>query len=244
MKKVIIVVITILVVIGAILGISILLGNKSETEQQENNEGKTAQSQENNNKSNVVTNDNTNRNVTNTTGEESDEEKDEENTISSNKKILVAYFSKTQNTQTIANLIHENVGGDIFRIQTVQSYPTDYTETTQVAKKEQEENSRPELTDKVENMDQYDTIFIGYPNWWGTMPMAVFTFLEQYDFSGKNIIPFCTHEGSALGRSESDIKKTVPNANLLKGLAIRGSSVNSSSAKTSVTNWIEELGIK
>ncbi len=231
MKKIIIAVIAILVVIGAILGVSILLSNNSENDLQ-------AETQNNSNEG-LLANNNEQLNA-----EENETNNEENNTTSENGKILIAYFSRSGNTQTIANLIHENVGGDIFRIQTVQSYPSDYTETTEVAKKEQEENARPELTDKVENIEQYDTIFVGYPNWWGTMPMAVFTFLEEYNLEGKNIVPFCTHEGSALGRSENDIKQTVPNANVLKGLAIRGSNVNSNSAKTSVNDWIEELDIK
>lgn len=89
-------------------------------------------------------------------------------------------------------------------------------------------------------MDFYDVIFIGYPNWWATIPMGVFTFFEEYDFSGKTIIPFCTHEGSRLGRSERDIKKLCPNSNVLEGLAIRGS-INK--AQNSVSVWLRKLGM-
>ena len=103
-------------------------------------------------------------------------------------------------------------------------------------------DARPELSSSVENMDDYDTVFIGYPNWWGTMPMTMFTFLESYDFSGKTVIPFCTHEGSALGRSESDITELIPDAELLEGLAIRGSNVDS--AGSDVTHWLEELSFR
>jgi flavodoxin len=157
------------------------------------------------------------------------------------KKVLVAYFSHTGNTEVIANKIHESVGGDIFKIVTVDPYPTNYMAVVNQAKKEQEENYRPKLKSKVENMDSYNVIFIGYPDWWGTMPMAVFTFLEQYDFSGKTIIPFCTHEGSGLGRSVTDIKKICPKSTILDGLAIRGSDVKK--ANGDVSNWLRKLGM-
>jgi flavodoxin len=145
------------------------------------------------------------------------------------------------NTKVVANMIQEMTGGDVFCINTVKSYPEDYAETTNVAKKEQHDNARPELSSHVDNMESYNVIFLGYPNWYGTMPMPVFTFLEEYDFSGKTIIPFCTHEGSGLGHSEKDIAKLCPKASLLKGLAIQGSGV--SAAKTDVMNWLHKLGM-
>ena len=129
----------------------------------------------------------------------------------------------------------------MFEIKTVKSYPEDYTETTNVAQEELRKNSRPELTEIVDNMDSYDVIYIGYPNWYGTMPMAVFTFLESYDFSGKTIIPYCTHEGSGLGQSVRDIKKLCPNSRVLDGLAIKGGSVNRN--QNDVSAWLHKLGI-
>lgn len=163
------------------------------------------------------------------------------NTNSGAKKILVAYFSHSGNTKAIADQIHENVGGDIFEIKPVDSYPTNYNEVVDQAKKEQEENFRPKLATKVDNIDSYDVIFVGYPDWWGTMPMPVFTFLEQYNLSGKTIIPFCTHEGSGLGRSVDDIKKTCPQSTILEGLAVRGSNV--SKANKDVLDWLKKIGM-
>lgn len=157
------------------------------------------------------------------------------------KKILVVYFSQTGNTKVIADKIHENVGGDIFRIKTVKPYPTDYNTLVDQAKKEQENNYRPELATKVENMNSYDVVFVGYPDWWGTMPMAVFSFLEEYNFSGKTIIPFCTHEGSGLGRSVEDIKKLCQHSTILDGLAIRGRSVKN--ADKDVSEWLSKIGM-
>ena len=124
-----------------------------------------------------------------------------------------------------------------FLIATVAAHPKDYHETTEVAKKELNGSARPALSDHVVNMGSYEVIFLGYPNWWGTMPMAIFTFLEEYNFAGKTIVPFCTHEGSGMGRSENDIKKLCPQATVLKGLAIHGTHV--ATAKDSIVQWIK-----
>jgi len=145
------------------------------------------------------------------------------------------------NTEVIAKKIQELTGSNMFQIKTVKSYPEDYTETTNVAQEEKRKNARPELTEIVADMASYDVVYLGYPNWWATMPMAVFTFLESYDFSGKTIIPFCTHEGSGMGSSEHDIKRLCPNAKVLSGLAIKGSSVNK--AQDSVSAWLRKLGM-
>jgi len=168
------------------------------------------------------------------------------------KKTLIAYYSRTGqnyahgkimnlpvgNTAIAAGFIQELTNGTLFQIETIKTYPADYTETTKVAQKEFRNNERPELTNRVSDMDEYDVIYLGYPNWWGTMPMAVFTFLDSYDFAGKTIIPFCTHEGSGLGNSERDIAKLCPDAKILKGLAIKGSSVNQ--AKNNIAVWVKK----
>jgi flavodoxin len=140
------------------------------------------------------------------------------------------------NTEVVAKKIQGLTGSDLFQIETVQPYPEDYTETTRVSQDELRQNVRPELTEIVTAMDSYVVIYLGYPNWWGTMPMAVFTFLESYDFSGKTIVPYCTHEGSGLGSSERDIKRLCPTAKVLPGLAIKGSTV--ARADSDVANWL------
>jgi len=173
-----------------------------------------------------------------------------------NSKSLIAYFSRKGNnivsgsivslpignTEVIAKKIQKLTGSDMFQIKTVKSYPDDYTETTNVAQEEKRKNTRPELTEMVKDMDSYDVIYIGYPNWWGTMPMAVFTFLEAYGLSGKTIVAYCTHEGSGMGSSERDIKKLCPNAKVLSGLAIRGGSVDR--ADKDIENWLKKLELK
>ena len=168
----------------------------------------------------------------------------------SDKRILIAYYSRKGenylngsivnlpmgNTEVVARMIQKITGGDLFEIRTVNDYPHDYNEATRVAMSEKKSNARPELASHVINMDQYDTIFLGYPNWWGTFPMAVFTFLEEYNFTEKIIWPFCTHEGSGLGTSERDIKRLCPTAKVVNGLAIRGGSVNGS--ENTLRRWL------
>ena len=170
-------------------------------------------------------------------------------------KSLVAYFSRKGdnyvngaimnlpigNTEVAANIIRKLTGGDAFLIQTVDDYPADYNKTTDVAKRELRENARPKLSGHLDTLDEYSLIFLGYPNWWGTMPMAVFAFLENHDFSGKTIIPFCTHEGSGLGRSESDIRKICPYATVLTGLSIRGGGVQR--AENDISAWLSTSGV-
>ena len=115
---------------------------------------------------------------------------------------------------------------DMFRIDTVKKYAADYYECIEEAKEELRAKARPELTATVTDFDSYDTIILGYPNWWGLPPMAVFTFLESFDFSGKKVVPFCSHEGSGLGGSIRQIKNTIPGANLTAGVAIHGAAAS------------------
>ena len=147
-------------------------------------------------------------------------------------KALVAYFSRTGenygvgvieqgNTEIIAEMIAEATGADTFRIQTVSAYPESYDECTEIAKQERDSGARPELDSTVANFADYDVIYLGYPIWYGDMPMAVYTFLESYDFTGKTVIPFCTHGGSGLAGTADSIR-SVCGATVLDGLAILG----------------------
>jgi flavodoxin len=160
-------------------------------------------------------------------------------TQSGGTKMLIAYFSRTGNTETIATMVAEKTGATLFKIVPATPYPDDYNDCIQQARQEQNDNARPKISTHVDNMDEYDVIFLGYPNWWGTIPMPVYTFLEEYNLAGKTVIPFCTHEGSGLGSSERDIAAALPNATLLKGLAVRGGSV--SGAESNVDEWIDSL---
>jgi flavodoxin len=171
------------------------------------------------------------------------------------KNILIAYFSradknycggsivdlKVGNTEVIAESIAHLLGADLFKIEPVKKYSADYTACTEEAKRDLRANLRPELVNNLPGIDQYDVILLGYPNYWGTMPMPVWTFLESHDFSNKTILPLCTHEGSGLGSSESDIRKLCPKATVLPGLAVRGSAVKTASAE--VENWLKRNGL-
>ena len=165
---------------------------------------------------------------------------------------LIAYFSRADenyvngqiktlavgNTKVAAGIIRELTDADIFPIEPVQPYAKDYNTCIAEAQADQRRDARPELKSYPDSLDGYDTIYLGYPNYWGTMPMAVFTFLEHFDFSGKTILPFCTHEGSGMGRSEQDIKRLCPDATVRKGLAIHGGSVNT--ARAAIQKWLAQ----
>ena len=147
----------------------------------------------------------------------------------------LSYLS-TGNMEKIAKMVAEIRGADLFQIEQKVPYAADYNTCIEEAKKDLKENIRPELVNTLESIDGYDEIYIGFPNYWGTMPMAVFTFLEQFDWSGKTIHPFVTHEGSGFGKSMDDLEKVCRGAVFTKGLAISGSSVDHARAK--VEGWV------
>jgi flavodoxin len=159
---------------------------------------------------------------------------------SSTKKILVAYFSYSGNTREIANQIHKSVGGDIFEIQTVQQYPSNRDAILKQARQELDSSYKPPLK-TTEDIKSYDIVFIGYPNWWSSIPAPVRTFLSQNDFSGKIIVPFCTHGGSGSGHSVKDISTLCPKSTLLTDIAIVGKDVKASQSK--ISEWLREIKI-
>ena len=166
-------------------------------------------------------------------------------------KTLIAYFSradenyfggamryvKVGNTEIVVNKMKELIYADIFKIEMKNPYSPVYMTCIEEAKKDLRAKARPELISLPESIDAYDTVILAYPNYWGTMPMAVYTFLENFDFSGKTILPLCTNEGSGMGSSEREIKKTCPGAVVKKGLPITGSAAASS--KSSVERWLK-----
>ena len=166
---------------------------------------------------------------------------------------LIAYFSRADenydvgyiekgNTAEIADFIAENVDADIFEIKPVVPYPKEYRPTTEAAQKEFNENALPEFIGEIENIEQYDTIFLGYPIWWGKMPRIMNTFLEKYDLSGKTIITFSTHGGSGWGSSISQLEELCPDSDIIKGFSVAGTNAKNSSQ--SVKSWIEKLDLK
>ena len=170
-------------------------------------------------------------------------------------KSLIAYFSRrgdnylgggiahlaVGNTEEVAKTIQKLVGGVLFAIETVVPYPTDYEEATEAAKQELKRKARPELARRVEDLAEYGVVYLGFPNWWGTMPMPVWSFLELHDLGGKTILPFCTHEGGGLGRSDKDIRKLCPHSQILPGLALKGGSV--AHAESEVARWLRQAGM-
>lgn len=142
---------------------------------------------------------------------------------------------KKGNNEVVAEFVQKVVGGDLFEVETVKSYSPDYYECIDEAQKELRAAARPELKRYPESLDGYDVIFVGYPNWWGTMPMAMFTLLEKYDLSGKKIIPFCTNEGSGMGSSERDLVKLCKGANVMRGLAVHGA--EAAQSEKQVAEW-------
>lgn len=157
-------------------------------------------------------------------------------------KILIVYFSQSGNTEQIAEYIQQDTGADLFKITTVKPYPDKLEELYEIGQAELDANARPELNVEINDMESYDTIFLGYPIWGGTCPMAVFSFIEQYDFSGKKIIPFCTHGGSGFSESLSDIEEMMPEGITMEpGFSISGS--KASDAQTDVKEWLDGLGL-
>lgn len=168
-------------------------------------------------------------------------------------KILTVYYSRKGenywngsirniekgNTERIAEMIQNAVGGDLFEVDTEKTYALDYYECIDEAKAEFSNNERVAVKKFKDDLEDYDTIFVGYPNWWGTMPMVMFTFLEHYNLSGKRIIPFCTNEGSGSGSSERDLKKICVGAMVEQGLSIHGAEAAQSESK--VTSWAKKM---
>ena len=168
----------------------------------------------------------------------------------SEKKILVAFFSRADenynvgyikkgNTQIVAEMIAAETGGTLFHIEPATPYPAGYDECIEVAKKELNANARPEIKGDV-SVEDYDVVFLGYPNWWGDVPMAVYTLIEKHDWHGKIVVPFCTHEGSGLGATESRLKRACVGATFMKGLAVQGITAQNSRSQAGqdVAGWL------
>ena len=170
-------------------------------------------------------------------------------------KTLIAFFSradenyfggamryvKTGNTEIVCDIMDDMIAADKFKIEMKDPYSPVYMTCIEQAKKDLRENARPELKSMPESIDQYETIILAYPNYWGTMPMAVVTFLEHFDFAGKTILPLCTNEGSGMGSSERDIKKYAPGAEVRKGLSITGS--NAAGSGSALLHWLSANGL-
>lgn len=178
-------------------------------------------------------------------------------------KVLVAYFSVPEtdgvdassgasrlvtggklqgNTEYVATVISEATGGDLFEIKTLHTYPGSHKELIDAAKKESDDNARPQLATHIKNLKEYDVIFVGFPNWWYDMPKPLYTFFDEYDFSGKTVVPFCTHGGSRFSSAIKTIREMEKNATVLNGYTIARDRVAES--KEGILKWLEKIGMK
>ena len=170
-------------------------------------------------------------------------------------KTLIAFYSradenyfggamryvKVGNTEIVCGIMKELIQADSFKIEMKEPYSPVYMTCIEQAKKDLRDKARPELVSYPDSIDEYDTVVLAYPNYWGTMPMAVVTFLERYNFDGKTILPLCTNEGGGMGGSEKDIKKYAPGADVKKGLSITGS--QAANSKSDVQKWLAANGL-
>lgn len=264
-KKILAIAIAIIAVIAIIIGLFVLIKNDSLNSKSTTNQTQ-AGTTENTTRTNPADTSDADPDETDTdpadedastTDQTNTQITDQDNTGAQTGKILIAYFSRADenynvgtvevgNTEIMAGFIKDYLGdkADTFKIDPVTPYPANYKECTEVATQEQRDNARPEFKNANSlKLDEYDTIFIGYPIWWGDVPMIINTFLEAYDFSGKTIIPFNTHEGSGQSGTYNSIKNKMKSSTVnTNGLAITGKKAREQSSRSTVENWLKELG--
>ncbi len=246
-KKIIGIIIAIVILVAAVVGVIYLVSNDS------------LNKEANDNSKALGTTIKTNK-VEEKVAENELENEDDKEVVENNdneERILIAYFSRADenyevgnvdvgNTEIMAGFIKDYLGdkADAFKIDPVKPYPVSYKECTEVATQEQRDNARPEFKNADSlNIDDYDVIFLGYPIWWGDVPMIINTFLEKYDFSGKTIIPFNTHEGSRISGTYTSIKTKMKDSNVnTNGLAIDGKTARKESSRSTVESWLKGLG--
>lgn len=156
-------------------------------------------------------------------------------------KSVISYFSWSGNTRFIASQIHQKVGGDIVELELVKPYSSNYNTCLDEAKRDQEQNARPELKTQIADMAQYDVVYLGYPNWWASIPMPIATLLETYDFSDKTIVPFCSHGGGRLGQSVTNIAKLAPKAKISEAISVHYK--GGSSLSREIDTWLHNNGL-
>lgn len=238
-KKILGIIIAIVIILIAIIGIIYMVSNDSLNSEENNQVSNTKKESK---EENTMESNNTNN------------FENEENNNSTENKNLIVYFSMAGNVYNVGNVeigntaimasyIADYLNADTFEINPVKTYPTNHSDLINEAKEEQSQNARPEIKNKINNFEQYDTIFIGYPIWWGDLPQIIYTFLEEYDFSGKKVIPFNTHEGSGSSGTYNTIKNKLKNANVnTNGLAIQGKTARQESSRSTVEKWLKGLG--
>ena len=229
--KIIGLVIAVVVIIVAVAGFAIYRNQKVNNEISKNNQN-----------SEQVTNTEEDNETLNNEGDENmDNENSNQETTTQKSKVLIAYFSWAKHTEKMANVIKEQTGADVAEIVRVKDYPTDYNECTEVALEEKNNKERPAIKDLGVNLDDYDTIFVGYPNWWGDMPMPVYTFLEKNNFNGKTVIPFMTSYSSGTSGTFNTIKSIANGANVLEGIHIYQRDIDNNDYENDMISWLNGL---
>lgn len=173
--------------------------------------------------------------------EESNSQNDSSTPAETDSKSLVVYFSWSGNTENVAKSIQSQTDSNIFEIVPATPYSDDYDTVVDLAQEEQRNNARPAISGNIENIEQYDVIYVGFPNWWGDMPMILYTFFDTYDLSGKTIALFCTSGGSGLSNTVNEVKSLEPNATVAEGLHIGSGS--SSNPDNAVSEWLNDIGL-
>lgn len=224
-------VIAVIVIIVAVAGFAIYRNQKVNNEISKNNQN-----------SEQVTNTEEDNETLNNEGDKiMVNETSNQETTTQKGKVLIAYFSWAKHTEKMANVIKEQTGADVAEIVRVKDYPTDYNECTEVALEEKNNKERPAIKDLGVNLDDYDTIFVGYPNWWGDMPMPVYTFLEKNNFSGKTVIPFMTSFSSGTSGTFNTIKSIANGANVLEGIHIYQNKIDQNNYENDIITWLNGL---
>lgn len=206
-----------------------------------NNEGSSSAPQQSSTPNSTPAEESNNQNDSSIPSEESSNPNDSSTPTETGAKSLVVYFSWSGNTENVAKSIQTQTDADIFEIVPATPYSDDYDTVVDLAQEEQRNNARPAISNSIESIEQYDVIYVGFPNWWGDMPMILYTFFDTYDLSGKTVALFCTSGGSGLSGTVNEVKILEPNATVTEGLHIgSGSSSNPDSA---VSEWLNDIGL-
>lgn len=205
------------------------------------NEESSSPTQQSGNQSSTPDEESNNQNDSSVPTEESSKQEDSSTPTETGTKSLVVYFSWSGNTEKVAKSIQSQTDSDIFEIVPSTPYSDDYNTVVDFAQEEQRNNARPAISGSIENLADYDVIYVGFPNWWGDMPMILYTFFDTYDLSGKTIALFCTSGGSGLSGTVNQVKSLEPNATVTDGLHIRDNA--SGSPDSAVSEWLSDIGL-
>lgn len=225
----------------AILMVFTLLFSLAACSNSTTNEESSSPTQQSSTPNSATTEESNNQNDSSMPIEESNNPSDSSTPTETGSKSLVVYFSWSGNTENVAKSIQSQTDSDIFEIVPATPYSDDYDTVVDLAQEEQRNNARPAISGNIENIEQYDVVYVGFPNWWGDMPMILYTFFDTYDLSGKTVALFCTSGGSGLSGTVNEVKSLEPNATVTEGLHIGSGS--SSNPDNAVSEWLNDIGL-